>query len=78
LFVAQDVYDWRLHDELGIAAFWAGDYATGKAACETVLQRVEAGLDIGQVELDRVRANMAYSVNKLAEIAKSTEDAKKK
>ncbi len=70
LFVAQDVYDWRMHDELGISAYWAGDFATGKAACETVLRRVEKGLDIGQGEVDRVRANMAYSVNKLAEAKK--------
>ncbi|HYP86984.1 MAG TPA: glycosyltransferase, partial [Polyangiaceae bacterium] len=32
LFVAQEVYDWRMLDELGVAAYWVGDYVTVKEA----------------------------------------------
>jgi hypothetical protein len=65
LFVAQDVYDWRMHDELGVSAYWAGDYAAGKAACEHVLARVDAGLDVPADEVRRVRENLAFAVKKL-------------
>ena len=69
LFVAQEVYDWRLLDELGIAAFWVGDYSQGKAACEAALRRIEQGLDVSESDVSRIRKNLEYSVNKLAERA---------
>lgn len=66
LFLSQDVYDWRLLDELGVAAYWVGDYPAGKAACEQILQRVEQGLELPESELRRVRENLQYSASKLA------------
>ncbi|MBN1606989.1 MAG: glycosyltransferase family 2 protein [Polyangiaceae bacterium] len=66
LFVAQDVYDWRLLDELGVAAYWVAEYAACKAACEAVLQRVEGGLEVPEADVRRVRKNLAFCENKLA------------
>jgi hypothetical protein len=66
LFVAQEIYDWRMLDELGVSAYWVGDYTTGKLACETVLARVEEGLaSIAEGDLRRIKENLAYSANKL-------------
>ena len=67
LFVAQDIYDWRLLDELGVAAYWVAEYAACKAACEAVLQRVEQGLDVPADDLHRVRQNLAFCEGKLAQ-----------
>lgn len=67
LFVAQEVYDWRMLDELGISAYWVGDYAEGKASCEKVLNSIEQGLAVSPAEVKRVRENLAFSVNKLAQ-----------
>jgi glycosyltransferase involved in cell wall biosynthesis len=66
LFVAQDVYDWRLHDELGVSAYWIGCYAEAKAACEHVLGRSEQGLRVPEEDLRRVRDNLEYAVKKLS------------
>lgn len=65
LFVSQDVYDWRVLDELGVSAYWVGDYAEGKRACEVILDRVERGLQVPENEVRRIRENLAYSVKKL-------------
>jgi tetratricopeptide (TPR) repeat protein len=67
LFVAQDVYDWRLLDELGVAAYWVAEYAACKAACEAVLQRVKEGLDVPEADLRRIRQNLAFCEGKLAQ-----------
>ena len=67
LYVAQDVYDWRLLDELGVAAYWVAEYAACKAACEAVLQRVEEGLDVPEADVRRIRQNLAFSEDKLAQ-----------
>jgi glycosyltransferase involved in cell wall biosynthesis len=67
LFVAQDIYDWRLLDELGVAAYWVAEYAACKAACEAVLQRVEQGLDVPADDLERVRQNLSFCEGKLAQ-----------
>lgn len=68
LFVSQDVYDWRLLDELGVAAYWVGDYESGKRACDEVLERAEKGIEIPPDDVKRVRDNLAYSENKLREL----------
>ncbi len=67
LFVVQDIYDWRLLDELGVAAYWIGKYAEGKAACEEALRRIDQGLQVSEAEIARVRKNLDFSVRKLAE-----------
>jgi glycosyltransferase involved in cell wall biosynthesis len=65
LFIAQEVYDWRLLDELGVCAYWVGDYEGGKAACEEILRRVEAGIHVPEVELTRIKANLGFSQARL-------------
>lgn len=67
LFVAQDVYDWRVFDELGVSAYWAGFYREAKVACETVLKRVEKGLRIDEQHLTRIKENLAFADRKLGE-----------
>lgn len=65
LFLAQQVYDWRMLDELGVAAYWVGDYASAKEAGETLLWRVEHGLRVPPDDLRRIRENLAYVLSKL-------------
>jgi hypothetical protein len=65
LFVAQEVYDWRLLDELGTSAYWAGSYPEGQAACEEVLRRVEQGLAVPDDDVRRIRKNLTYYESKV-------------
>lgn len=65
LFVAQHVYDWRMLDELGVAAYWVGDYNSAKEACETVLWRAEHGLSVPAEDLERIKDNLAHALRKL-------------
>jgi tetratricopeptide (TPR) repeat protein len=39
LFVASWIYDWGMLFELSITAYWVGDLATSRAACEELLAR---------------------------------------
>ena len=66
LFVAQDVYDWRLLDELGVAAYWVGSHLEGKTVCEEILRRTATGLQVPPDDLARVRDNLALHEAKLA------------
>jgi glycosyltransferase involved in cell wall biosynthesis len=66
LFVAQDVYDWRLLDEVGVSAYWIGQYAEARSACEEVLRRAEQGVSVPEKDLARVRQNLGFSQTKLA------------
>jgi len=65
LFIAQPVYDWRMLDELGVAAFWVGDYLSAKEAGETILTRVRGGLSIPADDLRRIQENLALTLKKL-------------
>ncbi len=65
LFVSQEVYDWRLLDELGVAAYWVGRYAESKAACEEIFRRIEGGLTIPDADAKRLRDNIGYANAKL-------------
>jgi hypothetical protein len=65
LFVTQEVYDWRMLDELGVAAYWVGDYASAKEACETVLWRVDHGLSVPEEDLERIKENLEHAASKL-------------
>lgn len=38
LFVHKDQYLWKIHDEIGISAYYAGNYEAGKNACEKLLR----------------------------------------
>jgi len=66
LFVLESIYEWRLLDELAVAAYWVPDYATTKSACETLLARVDAGVQIPDHELERIRDNLAGAIQELA------------
>jgi len=65
LFVFESLYTWRMLDELSVAAYWVRDYATTKRACETLLERVEAGLSVPDHELERIRDNLAGAAQEL-------------
>lgn len=65
LFVVHTVYQWQLLDELGVSAYWAGDYETSKRACEQILDKVKHGLAVPEASLARVRENLKFSLNKL-------------
>jgi len=67
LFVAQSVYDWRLLDELGVAAYWIGNHRECQASCEEVLRRVEQGVDVPEDDLRRIRENLACSLKQLGQ-----------
>ncbi len=66
LFLSQEVYDWRILDELGVAAYWVGDYAASKEACETVILRVRrGGVSVPPGDLARIEGNLAHTLKKL-------------
>jgi tetratricopeptide (TPR) repeat protein len=69
LFVQHGVYTWRLRDELGVAAYWIGDYVTSKSCCEAVLALVEQGLAVPAAEVARIRDNLAEANAKLGATA---------
>ena len=66
LFVAQEIYDWRMLDEFGVAAYWIANYSECKDACEEILLRLQHGVEVPEADLSRIRENLALSVNKLA------------
>ncbi len=65
LFLSRDVYDWKMLDELAVAAYWVGDFTAAKEACETVLWRVEHGLVVDADDLERIRGNLAHATREL-------------
>jgi len=65
LFVFQEVYDWRLLDEIGVSAYWIGSFSEGIAACEEILRRVENGAEIPESDLERVRNNLRFNQDAL-------------
>jgi Glycosyl transferase family 2 len=66
LFVAQNVYDWELLDELAVSAYWVGDYSGSKRACEALLAKIANGLDVPEADMKRVRDNLSFANRKLA------------
>src|SRR6478609_597704 len=67
LFVLESIYTWRLLDELAVSAHWAQDFRTTRRACETLLQRVEAGLSIPDHEVERIRENLTGALEELGD-----------
>jgi glycosyltransferase involved in cell wall biosynthesis len=62
LFVNRDVYQWRLLDELSVAAFWTGRYDESRTACEELLLMHAAGeAIIGEEHLERIRKNLEFA-----------------
>jgi SAM-dependent methyltransferase len=66
LFVMQDVYQWRLLDELAVAAYWTGHYAISREAALDILGRCEKeGVAVPAADLDRIRGNLRLAEEKL-------------
>jgi glycosyltransferase involved in cell wall biosynthesis len=61
LFVEREWYEWRCLDEYSIAAYWVGDYATSKTACERLLSE---GL-LPEAHTSRVRQNLDFALRAL-------------
>jgi hypothetical protein len=60
LFLDDSVYQWRSLDEFGVAAYWAGALAEGKAAIERLL----AEGHLPAAERPRVEANLRHYAEK--------------
>lgn len=65
LFVHQEIYDWRLLDELAVSSYWVGRYAESKAACEELLRRIDKGLNLPEVDAKRIKENLGFAVAKV-------------
>lgn len=65
LFVSRPVYEWQLLDELGVSAYWAGAYEASLDACDAILARVEDGLAVPEADLERIRQNRRFSLDKV-------------
>ena len=66
LLIAEDIYAWRLLDELAIAAFWIGNYVESKTAGDEIIRRVNKGMRISAKDLKRIQQNLAYANVKIA------------
>lgn len=68
LFVNKDIYDWKILDEIAVAAYWAGYYSESKEVCETILQRQEQKeIHLSEQQLKRIKDNLNFSLNKIPE-----------
>lgn len=62
LFVQRDVYEWRLLDELAIAAYWTGRYKESEELCDKLLSDSK----LPEREIERVKQNRDYARRELA------------
>lgn len=67
LFIEDDVYDWRIKDELAIAAYWTGQYEQSYRLNEDLLN---SGL-VPADQIKRIQDNMKYAIPYLS---KQTQD----
>lgn len=66
LFLEQDVYEWRLLDELSVAASWTGHYELSRDAAQQILTRCDQqGLVMPPNDQKRVRENLQFVLDKL-------------
>ena len=65
LLIAEDVYAWRMLDELAVAAYWIGNFAESKTAADEILRRVNRGMRVSAKDLKRIQQNLAYANVKL-------------
>lgn len=66
LFVMREFYEWRLLDELAVAAYWAGLYAAAREAALQLIDRHEnQGVAVPAADLARVRENLRFAESKL-------------
>src|SRR5581483_4443384 len=61
LFVGREWYDWRCLDEYAVAAYWVGDHAACKAACEQLL----TGGKLPPTQRTRVIENLNFAHERL-------------
>jgi glycosyltransferase involved in cell wall biosynthesis len=61
LFIEDDVYNWRIKDELAIAAYWIGQYEQSYVLNQELLN---SSLTPSE-QKDRIKTNMEYSKNQL-------------
>jgi len=61
LFVEYDIYEWKIYDELSIAAYWTSRYQESKSACIEILSQ---SLPIDT--LTRVNDNLHFATQKLS------------
>lgn len=71
LFVAANVYDWQLLDELSVAAHHVGDFRTCQRACEELLGRIEGGLAVPERDVLRIRENLTAAQERLGKAAQN-------
>jgi hypothetical protein len=64
LFLVKEIYQWRIWDELAVAAYWIGKYEESKLACEKILSQ-QHRLAISTADLARVKINLEYTLAKL-------------
>ncbi|MGZ8195636.1 MAG: glycosyltransferase family 2 protein [Methylosarcina sp.] len=60
LFVEKEIYQWRIHDELAVAAYWTGHYEESMRASEKILQ-----LPLNLEDLERIRKNLNFALQKI-------------
>lgn len=65
LFLNEQIYTWRLLDELAVAAHRVGDFASCKTSCELIFARIEQGLVIPERDRLRISSNLDAANAKL-------------
>lgn len=61
LFVHHDVYQWRLLDELSVAAYWTGRFRESLELCERILALAVEGAEIASADLTRIEQNLEFA-----------------
>jgi len=66
LFVAQQVYDWGLLDELAVSAYWCENYEDTISACTKILKKNRKHtIKLNTDQIRRVEANLNFARQKL-------------
>ena len=60
LFVEKDIYEWKILDELAIAAYWTERYQESKELCERLL-----AMALSTVDAERIEKNLQFAIQKL-------------
>lgn len=61
MFIEKSVYEWRLLDELSIAAYWIGRYEESLELCDGLL----VNPNLPELEVDRVKKNREFAVGRI-------------